>query len=254
MLTLSGSLDSLRPPTCTKLPCTPASTSQTAFLYCALALIALGTGGIKPCVSSFGADQFDEADKKEAEKKYAFFNWFFFAINMGAVLGITLLVYVQTEVGWEWGFGIPTASTVCSIFILVFGFKKYRYQKPMGSVFTRFVQVIVASIRNHVRGVEASQETGRILYEVDTKESDTCGARKLSHTQQYRLVCLFLNWFHFCFLIKINSIPSQTGSWIKQPLIQMQSRSPRTGGNSVPSHRSKNSNHSYESYQSGLQP
>ncbi|KAG8377858.1 hypothetical protein BUALT_Bualt08G0077200 [Buddleja alternifolia] len=187
LLTLSGSIDSLRPPKCTAKPCnTPATAPQTAFLYCALALIALGTGGIKPCVSSFGADQFDESDQYEAHKKYAFFNWFFFAINMGAIFGITLIVYVQVELGWFLGFGIPTVAMIASIFVLAAGFTKYRYQRPMGSAFTRFVQVIVASVRNHVRGVEVGEEGCSGLYEVETKESDIRGARKLPHTQQYR--------------------------------------------------------------------
>ncbi|KAK6160645.1 hypothetical protein DH2020_004026 [Rehmannia glutinosa] len=186
LLTLSASIHSLTPPPCTKKPCIPASDSQTAFLYCALALIALGTGGIKPCVSSFGADQFDESDKSEAGKKYAFFNWFFFAINMGALLGITLMVYIQVEFGWVWGFGVPTAAMIISVFVLAAGFVNYRYQKPMGSAFTRFVQVVVVALRNHVRGVEVGR--GDELYEVRGVESDIFGARKLAHTEQYRSV------------------------------------------------------------------
>ncbi|KAI3465302.1 hypothetical protein Pfo_021965, partial [Paulownia fortunei] len=186
LLTLSATIDSLRPPHCTKRPCIAASDGQTAFLYCALALIALGTGGIKPCVSSFGADQFDESDQSEAHKKYAFFNWFFFAINMGALLGITLLVYIQVEFGWAWGFGVPTAVMIVSVFVLAAGFMKYRYQKPMGSAFTRFVQVIVVSLRNHVRGVEVGREAD--LYEVSNRESDIFGAPKLAHTKQYRFL------------------------------------------------------------------
>lgn len=38
-----------------------------------------GTGGIKPCVSSFGADQFDE--EKEAKEKSSFFNWFYWMVQ-----------------------------------------------------------------------------------------------------------------------------------------------------------------------------
>lgn len=185
LLTLSASIDSLRPPQCNTKPCRiQASNGQTGFLYCALGLIALGTGGIKPCVSSFGADQFDESDQSEAQKKYTFFNWFFFAINMGALFGITLLVYVQVEFGWTWGFGVPMAAMIVSIFILAAGFAKYRYQKPMGSAFTRFVQVVVVALRNHVRGVEVGSEAD--LYEVRSRESDIVGARKLAHTNQYR--------------------------------------------------------------------
>jgi dipeptide/tripeptide permease len=74
-------------------------------LYNALSLIPLGTGGIKPFVSSFGAAQFDERDENEVQKKYAFFNWFFFAIKMGSLLGITLMAYIQEKAGWSVGFG-----------------------------------------------------------------------------------------------------------------------------------------------------
>ena len=38
-----------------------------------------GTGGIKPCVSSFGADQFDE--EREAKEKSSFFNWFYWMVG-----------------------------------------------------------------------------------------------------------------------------------------------------------------------------
>lgn len=186
MLTLSAKLDSLRPPLCLKKPCSPATDGQTAFLYTALGLIAIGTGGIKPCVSSFGADQFDEEDDREVVKKYAFFNWFFFAINMGALLGITLLVYVQQEKGFSWGFGIPTITMFISIIILVAGFSNYRYKKPMGSAFTRFFQVLVVAIKNHLRGVRLVSDDQ--LYEVQTQESDISGARKLPHTPQYRFL------------------------------------------------------------------
>ncbi|XVF73840.1 hypothetical protein PTKIN_Ptkin13bG0013800 [Pterospermum kingtungense] len=185
-LTLSATIDSLRPPTCTVRPCIKATDNQSAFLFGALAFIALGTGGIKPCVSSFGADQFDEADEKEAHKKYSFFNWFFFAINMGALLGITLLVYVQDKKGWGWGFGVPTVVMVCSVFILAAGTPYYRYQKPMGSPFTRFLQVIVASVRNHFKGAQVGRDA--VLYEVNTHESDIAGASKLARTKQYRFL------------------------------------------------------------------
>lgn len=180
LLTLSASVDTLHPPHCLSPPCPRATNGQTGFLYSALALIAVGTGGIKPCVSSFGADQFDGSDPKEARNKYAFFNWFFFAINIGALFGITVLVYLQAVKGWVWGFAIPTATMLGSAVILIVGTPYYRYQKPMGSPLTRFLQVGVASVRNHFRGVEVQDETR--LYEVTTRESSIKGARKLGHT------------------------------------------------------------------------
>lgn len=181
MLTISATFNTFRPQRNKE-----ASYFQMSFLFVALGLVALGTGGIKPCVSSFGADQFDEGDEKEVQMKYSFFNWFYFAINMGSLLGITLLVYIQEKVGWGWGFGIPTVTTILSIFVLAIGIKYYRFQKPMGSPFTRFLQVIVASVKNHRRGVVVEKETQ--LYEVETTQSDIIGARKLQRTPQYKLV------------------------------------------------------------------
>ncbi|KAM7274262.1 hypothetical protein ACFE04_028926 [Oxalis oulophora] len=185
LLTIQASVDSLRPPPCAASPCnTKATDSQNLFLFTALGLIALGTGGIKPCVSCFGADQFDEADEKEVEKKYSFFNWFFFAINMGALLGLTVCVYIQDRKGSGWGFGVPTAALIISIMIIIAGLPFYRYQKPTGSPFTRFLQVIVVSMRNHLRGIQVESDAN--LFEVKSMESDILGARKLCHTEQYR--------------------------------------------------------------------
>ena len=58
MLTLSASIPSLKPAT----PDDVATGFQLFFLYISLYIIAFGTGGIKPVVSVFGADQFDSKD------------------------------------------------------------------------------------------------------------------------------------------------------------------------------------------------
>nr|XP_043637425.1 protein NRT1/ PTR FAMILY 8.3-like [Erigeron canadensis] len=187
LLTISASVKSLRPPPCTENQnCPSATPGQSAFLYSSLALVALGTGGVKPNIPSFGADQHDENDEKELSYKYTFFNFFFLSIKVGALLGLTVMVYIEQEKGYAWGFGLPTAIMFASVVILAAGFPKYRYKKPMGSIFTRFIQVIVASVRNHSRGVKVTPETK--LYEVSTEESDIVGARKLSHTPEFRFL------------------------------------------------------------------
>ncbi|XP_039826322.1 protein NRT1/ PTR FAMILY 8.3-like isoform X2 [Panicum virgatum] len=45
-------------------------------VYLGLYLVALGEGGIKPCTSALGADQFDGADPVEKVTKASFFNWY----------------------------------------------------------------------------------------------------------------------------------------------------------------------------------
>ena len=52
-----------------------ATLAQNLALFIPLYTVALGTGGIKPNVSAFGADQFDESDPRDAREKRSFFNW-----------------------------------------------------------------------------------------------------------------------------------------------------------------------------------
>ncbi|KAL6278073.1 hypothetical protein ACE6H2_021674 [Prunus campanulata] len=77
LLTLSASVQGLKPPCDTNNVCHPTGL-QAGVFFMGLYLIALGTGGIKPCVSSFGADQFDDSDEAEKKNKGSFFNWFYF--------------------------------------------------------------------------------------------------------------------------------------------------------------------------------
>ena len=64
-------------------------------------------GGIKPNVSSFGADQFNDADPQDRREKESFFNYFYLAINVGSLIAVTVIVYIQDSVSWTLGFAIP---------------------------------------------------------------------------------------------------------------------------------------------------
>ncbi|PKA52006.1 Peptide transporter PTR1 [Apostasia shenzhenica] len=175
---MTASVKGLKP-VCHGGVCDPTS-GQIAAVFVALYLIALGTGGIKPCVSSFGADQFDESDQSEKKSKTSFFNWFYFSINIGALIASSALVYVQTHVGWGWGFGIPAVAMAIAVASFVIGTPLYRHQKPGGSPLTRIAQVLVASIRKSGVKVPADKS---LLYEVSDKESAIEGSRKLEHTE-----------------------------------------------------------------------
>ncbi|CAO2820192.1 unnamed protein product [Amaranthus hypochondriacus] len=168
-LTLSASLTALK------------DSAVAAFV--AIYLIALGTGGIKPCVSAFGADQFDETDDKEREKKSSFFNWFYFSINVGALIASSVLVWIQTNVGWGWGFGIPAVAMALAVVSFFSGSHLYRRQKPGGSPLTRIAQVLVASFRKRNVKVPDDEST---LYETAEEASNIQGSRKIEHTNNFR--------------------------------------------------------------------
>ncbi|KAK7275960.1 hypothetical protein RIF29_17087 [Crotalaria pallida] len=181
LLTLSASVPGIKP-TCYGNDCHP-TTGQSAACFVALYLIALGTGGIKPCVSSFGADQFDDADEAEKKHKSSFFNWFYFSINIGALIASSVLVWIQDNVGWGWGFGIPAVAMAIAVVSFFSGTRLYRNQRPGGSPFTRICQVIVASIRKH--HVEVPDDKS-LLYETVDRESAIQGSRKLDHSNGLR--------------------------------------------------------------------
>lgn len=83
-------------------------TIQWLVISFALLLIALGTGGIKPNVSSFGADQFDETIENERKEKSSFFYWFYFFVNTGSLLATLIVVPIQDNGHWGIGFSIPS--------------------------------------------------------------------------------------------------------------------------------------------------
>ncbi|XP_066396601.1 protein NRT1/ PTR FAMILY 8.2-like [Miscanthus floridulus] len=179
LLTMSAAVPGLRPP--------PdgggaVTAGQSAAFFVALYLIAVGTGGIKPCVSSFGADQFDDADPRERQSKSSFFNWFYMSINVGALVASSVLVWVQMNVGWGWGFGIPAAAMAVAVASFLLGSKLYRHQKPGGSPLTRMLQVAVAAWRKGKQPVPADAS---LLHEASAV-SAIQGSRKLEHTEQFR--------------------------------------------------------------------
>ncbi|XP_072989941.1 protein NRT1/ PTR FAMILY 8.3-like isoform X2 [Typha latifolia] len=182
-LTLSAWVSIFKPPYCEGSVCPEASPIQYAVFFLGLYLIALGTGGIKPCVSSFGADQFDDTDPGERVKKGSFFNWFYFSINIGALISSSFLVWVQDNWGWGLGFGIPTLFMGLAIISFFSGTSLYRFQKPGGSPITRVCQVVVASIRKWK--VELPHDSS-VLYELPDKASAIEGSRKLEHTDELR--------------------------------------------------------------------
>ncbi|XP_077227411.1 protein NRT1/ PTR FAMILY 5.2-like isoform X2 [Tasmannia lanceolata] len=150
-LTLAVSIPSLKPPSCSH-PNDPgcnesASSLQLGVFFGALYVLAIGTGGTKPNISTIGADQFDDFEPKERAHKLSFFNWWMFSIFFGTLFANTFLVYIQDNVGWSLGYGLPTLGLAISIIIFLVGTPYYRHKAPSGSPFTRMARVIVAALR-----------------------------------------------------------------------------------------------------------
>ncbi|XP_031488385.1 protein NRT1/ PTR FAMILY 5.6-like [Nymphaea colorata] len=182
LLTLSEFVPSLKPPTCSTSAhiCNRSKRPHENAFFLALYLISLGTGGHKPSLESFGADQFDDDDDGERKKKTSFFNWWYCGLCSGAMLGVTLIVYIQDNVGWGAGFVALTAVKAVAIVILIIGVPFYRYRVPKGSPLIPMLQVLTAAIVK--RDLTCPSDPSQ-LYELVAP-----GRRRLHHTQRMRFL------------------------------------------------------------------
>ena len=97
----------------------------TAGLFC----IAIGAGGIKPCVSAIVGDQFDESNKHLIPKAYALF---FFCICTGAFFSQLCIPYIAGKFGYAIAFGVPGILMGIATVIFVLGKNKYKLVPPSG--------------------------------------------------------------------------------------------------------------------------
>ena len=99
-----------------------------------LTLIALGAGGIKPCVSSNVGDQFGSDNKHLIS---AAFGWFYFSVNFGSFFSILLVPWLLKAHGPGWAFGVPAGLMLLATVIFWSGRHKFVHIPPGGKTFLR---------------------------------------------------------------------------------------------------------------------
>ncbi|KAK7266224.1 hypothetical protein RIF29_18866 [Crotalaria pallida] len=131
-------------------------TMSSSFLSLSLYLISLGQGGYNPSLQAFGADQFDDdeelpcsKDDRTAKSRTLFFQWWYFGICGGSLMGVTIMSYIQDTLGWVIGFAIPAISMLLSILIFSCGSPIYVYKHlddhQAKMQFTNILQAIKSS-------------------------------------------------------------------------------------------------------------
>lgn len=93
---------------------------QKGSLFLGLALVAVGSGGIKPCVSAFGGDQFKLPG--QAAQLATFFSIFYFTINVGSLMSTALTPILRQNVHcleeddcYPLAFGVPAILMIIAI-------------------------------------------------------------------------------------------------------------------------------------------
>lgn len=99
------------------------------FLFAGLFLIAIGAGGIKPCVSAHVGDQFGSGNKHLLTQV---FNWFYFSINVGATSSMLLTPVLLREVGPWLAFGLPGVLMAIATFVFWLGRHRFIHVPAAG--------------------------------------------------------------------------------------------------------------------------
>uniref|UniRef100_A0A8D3DBZ7 Solute carrier family 15 member 1b n=1 Tax=Scophthalmus maximus TaxID=52904 RepID=A0A8D3DBZ7_SCOMX len=131
-------------------------TVHVALSMVGLMLIALGTGGIKPCVAAFGGDQFEDHQEKQ---RSTFFSIFYLSINAGSLLStvITPILRAQ-ECGihtqqkcYPLAFGVPAALMVVALIVFIVGSGMYNKTAPQGNIMVKVCKCIGFAVKNRFR-------------------------------------------------------------------------------------------------------
>ncbi|KAF7836414.1 protein NRT1/ PTR FAMILY 5.10-like [Senna tora] len=159
---------------------------QTIIFFISLYLVALGQAGHKPCTQAFGADQFDENHPKESQERSSFFNWWYFTLCAFCSLTLWVLNYIQDNLSWVLGFGIPCLLMIFGLIIFLLGTKTYRFtingdeneKKKKKNPFLRIARVFLAAIRNWKRSSPS---------DIAIKEK-TCGTLPHQSSEQFKFL------------------------------------------------------------------
>uniref|UniRef100_A0A3B5BND3 Solute carrier family 15 member 1-like n=1 Tax=Stegastes partitus TaxID=144197 RepID=A0A3B5BND3_9TELE len=131
-------------------------TLHVALSMLGLILIALGTGGIKPCVAAFGGDQFQDDQEKQ---RSTFFSIFYLSINAGSLLSTLITpilraqecgIYTKQEC-YPLAFGVPAALMVVSLLVFIVGSGMYNKTAPQGNIMVKVCKCIAFAISNRFR-------------------------------------------------------------------------------------------------------
>jgi POT family proton-dependent oligopeptide transporter len=113
-------------------PFLAATLQPRGWLLAGLALVAIGSGGIKPCVSAHVGDQFGRSNSHLLERV---FGWFYFAINFGSFFSTLLTPWLLEHYGAGWAFGVPGILMALATLVFWLGRNRFVHVPPRGSAY-----------------------------------------------------------------------------------------------------------------------
>lgn len=162
-----------------------ATLEPRGWLFAGLLLIAVGSGGIKPCVSAHVGDQFGQSNRHLLERV---FGWFYFAINFGSFFSTLLTPWLLATVGPAWAFGVPGILMAVATLVFWLGRRRFVHVPPRGMAY--FAETF---------GAEGLRAIGRLvplylLVAVFWSLFDQSGGAWVQQAQQMNRTFLGVTW------------------------------------------------------------
>lgn len=184
-----------------------AFSSGITGLIISLFIIGLGTGGIKPCISTFMAEQLDSKDHNYETTRAKAFGMFYFMINLGSILSTFLTPITRDFFGPKVAFSIPAILMILSLMVFLMGRKYYIVNKVAPKEDrTNTLKIIFLAIK-HFKNRDKS---GNFL---------SGALKKYSQKEVSETYNLFQLLKIFVFMIIFYAVWDQQGSsWVTQAL------------------------------------
>ncbi|XP_047340672.1 protein NRT1/ PTR FAMILY 1.2-like [Impatiens glandulifera] len=169
ILWLTAMIPQARPTPCVDSSnnCISPTINQLMFLCSSFLLMSIGAGGIRSASMAFGADQLQD-DAQSLNRTGAmetYINWYNATSALSVVIAMTFIVYIQDNLGWKIGFGVPFVLMFLSALSFFWASSLYVKSKPNSSLITGFIQVIVASFKKRNLSLPSNEKD--LLYHHD---------------------------------------------------------------------------------------
>ncbi|XP_070813413.1 solute carrier family 15 member 3 [Pituophis catenifer annectens] len=135
-------------------------------LYTGLLILALGISSVKANLIPFGANQVTDRGQEATRR---FFNWFYWSINIGAVLSLLVIAFIQQNVDFLIGYAIPAVCLALALVIFLLAAPIFVTKPAAGS---RVLTMLYLALQNSCCGKALQKVTTKIRARNPLLEAD----------------------------------------------------------------------------------